>query len=260
MSPSYPSLAGRVALVTGAGAGIGRATAAQLSDNDVTVVGMDISETPSAGGPSFEDVVSEGELVVGDVSESEDVERAVERAREYGDVSIVVNNAGIGSNGKIEEIDLETWRRTFEVHVEGTYQVCRRVLPRMAERSGGSVINVSSIAGIGGYPATADYGAAKGAIANLTRELAVDYSPDGVRINAVAPGFIKTSMNETIWREDRSTEEGARVDYETVTDRTLLPRLGEPSDIATVVTFLASDSAGFLTGHVLPVDGGWTSW
>lgn len=260
MTPSYPSLAGQVAIVTGASSGIGRATAARLSDNDVTVVGMDLSESPTDEGPSFDDVVDEGELVIGDVSALTDVEQVVERAAEYGDVSIVVNNAGIGSNGKITEIDIETWRRTFEVHVEGTYQVCRRILPQMADRGSGSVINISSIAGIGGYPATADYGAAKGAIANLTRELAVDYSPDGVRINAVAPGFIKTSMNEAIWREDLSTDDEARVDHEMVTDRTLLPRLGEPSDVAEAVTFLASDSADFLTGQVLPVDGGWTSW
>jgi len=271
MPPTYPSLDGNVGIVTGAGSGIGRATAAQLDSNGVTVIGLDIAAEPNDGGPRFEDVVNDGELVVGDVSDRSDVDRATDRAREFGPVDLAVNNAGIGGHGRIEDIDPGEWRETFAIHVEGTYNLCHRLLPEMASRGAGSVVNVSSIGGIRGRPQSADYGAAKGAIANLTRQLAVDYSPEGVRINAVAPGFIKTEMNADVWRAsdpdadmrsegDRGSKTDSRISLDSVSERTLSPRLGEPVDVAHLISFLASDASGFITGHVIPVDGGLTAW
>jgi NAD(P)-dependent dehydrogenase (short-subunit alcohol dehydrogenase family) len=257
-STQYPGIEDRVALVTGASSGIGRETAALLSDNGASVIGLDISEEPGDDGPHFDDVVDEGELVVGDVSDQSDVADAVETARSYGTVSIAVNNAGIAGNGRITDITSEDWDRSFSVHADGTFNVCKEVLPLMVDQNEGSIVNVSSIAGIRGYGSAADYSAAKGGISALTRQLAVDFSPDGIQINAVAPGFIKTQMNASVWRDQEETD--AWIDYDTATSKTLLPRLGEKEDIAEVITFLASDASSFMTGQVLPVDGGWSSW
>lgn len=245
-----------VALVTGAASGIGRAVAATLAEAGAFVVGLDRREEPRGGGPAFPEVVDRGELVVGDVTEPGDVERALDVAAGRGGVTVAVNNAGVGSQGRVDEVSLEAWRRSFAVHVEGAYHVCRRVLPAMADRGEGAVVTTSSMWGIRGFPGRADYAAAKGALVNLTRQLATDFSPDGVRVNAVAPGFIKSEFSAGVWRDDAD----ATYDREFVESRTLLPWLGEPEDVANVVTFLASDAARFVTGETVVVDGGWTAW
>lgn len=254
----YPSLDGRTAVVTGAASGIGRATAATLADNGVAVYGLDLQETPRDDGPRFDELVSDGQLITGDVSDRAVVDSFVERAQSAGPISIAINNAGIGGHGQLDGIDTDEWRRTFGVHVEGSVNVCQAVLPDMVDRTDGRIVNVSSVAALLAYPQLADYAAAKGAIASLTRQLAADYSPDGIRVNAVAPGFIKTAMNADVWQPDRSIRSDDIVDLDDATRGTLLPYLGEPSDVADMITFLVSDRARFLTGQVIPVDGGWT--
>lgn len=249
----YPGLDDRVALVTGANAGIGRAVSKTLAESGAVVVGMDVNETPHDDGSHFEEVVDEGRLVVGDVTDPDDVDEAIDAAEAYGGVHAVVNNAGIAGHGRIDESTIEDWRRSFAVHVEGTFYVCRRVLPEMADRGAGSVVNLSSTAALGARMGANDYSAAKGALTSLTRALAADFSPAGVRVNAVAPGFIKTKMNEDVWRDNEAFMQSSSM------ERTLLPHAGEPEDVAEVIGFLSSDAARFVTGQIVPVDGGWTT-
>jgi len=246
------------ALVTGAGSGIGRATAGLLSAAGAAVVGLDIEPEPKDGRDQFEDVVDDGTLIVGDVSDAVVVNAAVEEATQWGGVDIAVNCAGVGSHGRLDAIDADDLRRAYEVHVEGTYNVCSAVVNGMVDRGTGRIVNTSSIAAQLGWPGTADYAPAKGAIQSMTRQLAADYSPDGIRINAVSPGFVKTGMNADVWAAEKDAKFDERVGIETARDRTLLPYLGEPDDVAGVIGFLVSDRSRFITGQIVTVDGGWT--
>ena len=247
-----------VGVVTGAGAGIGRATASLLSDHGATVVGLDIDAEPHDGGTHFDDVVEEGTLVVGDVSDPDSVDELFETAREYGDPSIVVNNAGIGSRGTIEEIDLDMWREMYQIHVEGAYHVCRRALPDMVAAGDGRIVNMASVGALVPYRQSADYASAKGALIGMTQQLAGDYSEHGVRVNAVAPGIIRPDVEKEDLIGKSEAELGDQARLVSATERTLLPYIGDPEDVAQAVTFLCSDAARFITAQVLPVDGGWS--
>jgi len=255
MQYSFPSGA---AVVTGAASGIGRAAAAAFSEADLTVVGLDVATDPGDGQARFEDVVTDGVLLEGDVTDPSDVDRAVDRAEDAGPVQAVATCAGIGSTGGPDTVDREDLRTAFAVHVEGTYETIDRVLPGMRARGEGAIVTTSSIAASLGWRGTTDYAPAKGGVEAMTRQLAAEVSPDGVRVNAVSPGFVRTGMNADVWATDRAADHADRVDLSTARERTLLPRVGDPRDVGRVIAFLASEDAGFITGHVLPVDGGWT--
>jgi NAD(P)-dependent dehydrogenase (short-subunit alcohol dehydrogenase family) len=252
------SLDGHTAIVTGAGAGIGRATAELFSERGATVVGLDIDAEPHDGGPHFDDLVDEGELVVGDVADPDDVDELFETCRTHGEPSIVVNNAGIGSRGTIEEISLDMWREMYSIHVEGAYHVCKRAIPSMVEHGDGRIVNMASVGALVPYQESADYASAKGALVSMTRQLAGDYSEDGVRVNAVAPGIIRPDVEKEDLVGKSAAELGDQARLVDVTRRTLLPYIGDPEDIAEAVAFLSSDAARFITAQVLSVDGGWS--
>jgi glucose 1-dehydrogenase len=251
-------LSNRVAVVTGASSGIGRATAIALAEDGARVVVADLQEESRDGEqPSTTEAIAQhgGEtaFVRCDVSRSADVTALFAVARErFRGVDILVNNAGVFVRNALTDVSEDEWDRVLSVNLKGYYLTARLAIPIMLERGGGgAIVNVGSIHGLLGTGMAASYCASKGGVDNLTRQLAVDYAPRGIRVNSVAPGTIETAMSKPFRDDPDMLAEYRR--------RTLLPRLGMPRDVANAVVFLASDEASFITGHTLVVDGGWTA-
>jgi 2-keto-3-deoxy-L-fuconate dehydrogenase len=222
--------AGKRALVTGAGSGIGAAVAELLTAEDAEVVAADISGTDV-----HLDVRDEAEVA------------AVVR-----DVDILVNVAGIGSTTTAPDTPLDVWENVFAVNARGTFLCCKHTIPSMIARGGGSIVNIASVAALVGLKNRAAYCASKGAVVSLTRALAVDHVNDGIRINAVCPGTV-----DSPWVRRLVEESGESLDD--LTARQPLGRLGTPEEVAQAVAYLASDAASFVTGSILVIDGGLTA-
>ena len=242
----------RVALVTGAGHGIGAATARRLAGLGARVVVCDLR------GDRAEAVVAElgGEALslVADVSDATAVEALVaEVLARCGRLDIVHNNAGRLVPGTALTLDLDEWDRTMTTNVRSVFLVSRAALPHLRERQG-VIVNTASISGLVGEPDLVAYNTSKAAIINLTRQLAADFSREGVRVNCVCPGWIRTGFNDPLF-EGWSEEE-----IQTLVERQVpLGRQGTAEDVAGAVAFLCSDDASYITGHALVVDGGLTA-
>jgi meso-butanediol dehydrogenase / (S,S)-butanediol dehydrogenase / diacetyl reductase len=243
----------RVALITGAGHGIGRATALRLADEGARVVVLDMIERRVR--ETCEAVDRSGGQAVGvcaDVSDEAAVGAALEAAAaRCAPADVLVTCAGVLIAGSVHELSLADWDRAFAVNVRGTFVTVRQVLPAMLGRGGGAIVTVGSTSGLKGEAASAAYNASKAAIINLTRQLAADYSASHIRANCVCPGWVDTGFNAPVL-EGESDEE-----IQTMIDATVpLKRQGTPEEIAAGIAFLASDDASYVNGHALVIDGG----
>jgi NAD(P)-dependent dehydrogenase (short-subunit alcohol dehydrogenase family) len=246
-------LAGRVALVTGAASGIGRATAGRLMSEGAAVLVTDVQE--DLGAQTVAELSEGGgraAFLRQDVSSEEDWAAAVEHAVSHlGRLDILVNNAGMGDLKTIEDTTLEEWHRTIEIDQTGVFLGMRTAAPALRESGRGSIVNISSIFGTsGGFGTSPAYHAAKGAVRTLTKNAALHWATEGIRVNSVHPGFILTPILEPT--------KGTPY-WEAMVSMTPMGHLGAPEDIAAAVAYLASDDAKFVTGLELYVDGGFTA-
>lgn len=239
--------ADKVVVVTGAGSGTGKATAERFLDEGavVTLVGRTRSKLEEVAEPFRDDQFMIAEA---DVSNEDEVKELISRTVEkFGRLDVLVNNAGVVAEGDVGTLTTDDWRRVMATDVDGVFYASRAAIPHL-KTSRGSIVNVSSVSGIGGDWGMAAYNAAKGAVTNLTRAMAMDHGKDGVRVNAVCPSLTRTGMTEEMMDDDKLIAK--------FNERFALEGPGEPEDVAAVIAFLASDDARFVTGVNLPVDGG----
>jgi len=262
LRPGLGRLKGRVAIITGANSGIGRATARLFAREGAKVVCCDIQETIS---PRIDQLIKEkegGQAVFAtiDVTKPEDCERMVKVALDsFGDVDILYNNAGAGIRKKVHEHSDEEWQFVLDTNLNAMFRGARAVLPHFIKKKSGNIVTTASTFGLLASPNYPGYCATKAAIINLTREMAMDYGPLGIRINCVCPGAIETprfrgfpprpTLGEGMTDEQRKMMGD--------TNKALL-RMGRPEEIAYGVLFLVSDEASFVTGHAMVIDGGQT--
>jgi meso-butanediol dehydrogenase / (S,S)-butanediol dehydrogenase / diacetyl reductase len=239
---------GKVALITGGGSGIGAATARLMAGGGARIVIVDLN------GDAAETVAREtnGIAFAADVSKRESVEAFVaETVAQFGRIDVLVNNAGVGCFGRTPDLDPAEWERVIAIDLHSVFYACRAAIPHMT-KPGGAIVNTASISGMGGDYGFTAYNAAKGAVINYTRALAVDHAREGIRVNALCPGLIATPLTagaklmpglEAAWH-----------------DAIPMGRAGTPEEMAEVIAFLASDAASYMTGSIVVADGGRTAW
>jgi dihydroanticapsin dehydrogenase len=247
-------LDGKVTIVTGAGSGIGRATAIRFAEEGARVTCVDVNE--ATAGATASEIGDAAFGVAADVSDPAAVHAYTDgTVRRWGRLDAVFNNAGVNLPGVFHEASDEVIDRTLDVNVKGVMYGCRYAIPHMLRGGGGSLINTSSVNGLVAEPFLAIYAASKGAIIMLSRGIALDYAKQGIRCNAIAPGWVDTPVNyahaELLGGLDKV--------YAEIDSFQPIGRPGEPREIANVALFLASDESSFVTGSVLVADGGMTA-
>ena len=245
---------GRVAVVTGAASGIGGACALRFAREGARIAALDVAKPAAEHRDALAKAASDVLWAEIDVRDEPSIDRAIGAVlARFGRIDALVNAAGVSGFGAIDALEAAEWDRVLDINLKGTYLVSKHaVRPMMAQRSG-SIVNLASIEGLEGMPQQAAYNASKGGVVVLTRNMAIDYGPLGVRVNCLCPGYIETPMTAML--------RGGPLSH--IHDRFvamhMLGRAGQPEEVAACALFLCSDDASFVTGHALVVDGGFTA-
>jgi len=257
-----PNLNDRVVLLTGGATGIGQAIALDMAAAGATVA---IGDTNAEGGQATAGEIrgagGRASFRACDVADPEQVSALVDGAvADFGRLDVLVNDAGIsGGSRRLHELDIDAWDRTIAVNLRGTFLCARAAIPHLLRSQHGAMINIASTYGITGAPLAPSYCASKGGIVSLTRQLAVDYSPEGLRVNAICPGYIDTDMGGHRAALPTAEREAAQARREANAALQPIGRQAQAVEVARVATFLASDDASFMTGAIVTVDGGCTA-
>ena len=242
------------ALITGAASGIGLATATRFAREGATIAGLDVATPDETAWRAVRDAAPASILLQANVLDESSVQAAVTAVLERfdGRIDVLVNSAGVSSFGAAHELATEEWDRVLGINLRGSFLATKHVVPAMLAHRRGSIVHIASIEGLEGMTQQLAYGVSKGGVVQMTRNMAVDYARDGIRVNCVCPGVIDTPLTAPLLTDFKAIGD-------LVVEQHLLGRFGRPEEVAAAILFLASDDASFVTGHALVVDGGYTA-
>jgi len=244
-------LENKIAIITGGGTGIGLASAELFAREGAQVVLF--GRRPEPLEAAARKIGAAASSVSGDITQKEDVERLVEHTvQKHGRIDILLNNAGTFEGGPLHEMEDDHWDRVLDINLRGVFLLTRKVLKQMVEQKSGSLVHISSILGLVAVPQTGPYNVSKGALNQLSRSIAVEYGPLGIRSNAICPGMVETDMTDELRQNAELMEEWKKYYYP-------MGRFAKPEEVAQACLFFASDASSFITGTLLPVDGGFTA-